>query len=562
MNRRQKLVQQQFLNKEETVIKRLDFIYRKSLADVDKKIKDLNFKIGNLEETYKWLEDGDPQKDIIQSQIQSKIYQKQYQQSLHDQLDGILNKMRTQQYLTVADYLDGCYEDGFVGSLFDLHGQGIPLMMPLDQTKLVRAVQLDSKISKGLYTKLGEDVDVLKKKITTEVSRSIATGSSYAQTAKRLADQTRIGYNKAIRIARTEGHRIQTTAAMDVMEAAKEKGADVLKQWDAALDARTRESHAQVDGEIREVDEKFSNGLMFPGDPSGGAAEVVNCRCALLQRARWALDDEELQTLKDRAAYFGLDKSDQFDDFKKKYLKAVEKIKVQESVAKFVPAKTLEEAEEYAKRFVTNKTWSGDGNVSFKGLSVDSANTINETLGDLYAKYDLPKLRNIQPMNFREKIWKGHEKVPMAYRNISNGDLFFNPKIVKDKKNIVTYETEGRKAFDFCSKNLDKFTGENRKMVETYIKAGRQLVEDDVENPMAAMVQHEMGHHIQNQLLYWDKPGWQIVKDGFEKYAVGISGYATKTKGEYIAESFCAFVNGEADRIDPALKKYFEGLAK
>lgn len=323
MNRRQKLVQQQFLNREETVIKRLDFIYRKSLADIDKKIKDLNFKIGDLEEKYKWLDDNDPQKDVIQSMIQSKIYQKQYQQVLHDQLDGILNKMRTEQYLTVADYLDGCYEDGFVGSLFDLHGQDIPLIMPIDQTKLVRAVQLDSKISQGLYTRLGEDVGKLKKKIITEVSRSIATGTSYAQAARQLANQTRIGFNNAVRIARTEGHRIQTTAAMDVMEAAKEKGADVLKQWDAALDARTRESHVHVDGEIREVDEKFSNGLMFPGDPNGRASEVVNCRCALLQRARWALDDAELQTLKDRAAYYGLDKADQFDDFKKKYLKAV-----------------------------------------------------------------------------------------------------------------------------------------------------------------------------------------------------------------------------------------------
>ena len=240
--------------------------------------------------------------------------------------------MQTKQFLTVSDYLDLCYEDGFVGSMFDLHGQDVPLMMPLDQTKMVRAIQLESKISKGLYTRLGEDVDVLKKRITAQVTRSIATGDSYAQTAKQLAGQTRIGYNKAVRIARTEGHRIQTTATMDVMEQAKEKGADVVKQWDATLDDRTRESHMAVDGQIREVDEAFSNGLMFPGDPDGGAAEVVNCRCALLQRARWALDEDELQTLKDRAKFYGLDKADEFDDFKKKYLKAVEEPAVKNTV--------------------------------------------------------------------------------------------------------------------------------------------------------------------------------------------------------------------------------------
>lgn len=36
------------------------------------------------------------------------------------------------------------------------------------------------------------------------------------------------------------------------------------------------------------------------------------------------LDESELQTLKERAEYFGLDKTKNFDDFKEKYLKAVE----------------------------------------------------------------------------------------------------------------------------------------------------------------------------------------------------------------------------------------------
>ena len=324
MNQRQKLVQQQFLNNEEAVIKRLKQVYGQSLKDINAKIKDLQFKIDDLQLKYDWMDDDDPDKGKVKSMIQSKIYQKKYQEALQGQVDGILKEMKTKQFLTISDYLDTCYEEGFVGSIFDLHGQGVPLMIPLDQTKMVRAVQLESKISKGLYTRLGEDVDVLKKKITAQVSRSIATGVSYAQTAQQLAGYTNIGMNNAVRIARTEGHRIQTTAAMDVMESAKAKGADVVKQWDAALDDRTRESHQAVDGEIREVDEPFSNGLMFPGDPDGGAAEVVNCRCALLQRARWALDEDELQTLKDRAEYFGLDKADTFDDFKKKYLKAVD----------------------------------------------------------------------------------------------------------------------------------------------------------------------------------------------------------------------------------------------
>lgn len=82
---------------------------------------------------------------------------------------------------------------------------------------------------------------------------------------------------------------------------AKSRGANVLKQWDATLDGRTRPSHARIDGEIRETDEEYSNGLMFPGDPSGPAAEVINCRCVSKTRARWALDADELQKLQDLA---------------------------------------------------------------------------------------------------------------------------------------------------------------------------------------------------------------------------------------------------------------------
>lgn len=151
----------------------------------------------------------------------------------------------------------------------------------------------------------------------------MVTGTSFHQCAQLLDGASGIGYFNAMRIARTEGHRIQTTAQMDAMMDAKEKGCDIVKQWDAALDGRTRESHAMVDGEIREMDETFSNGLLFPGDPNGSAEEVIHCRCALLQRARWALDQAELDTLKERAEYFGLDKTKNFEDFKEKYLQAV-----------------------------------------------------------------------------------------------------------------------------------------------------------------------------------------------------------------------------------------------
>ena len=321
MNKRQKLVQEAFLNNEEAVIKRLKQVYNQSLKDITKKSKELQDQINSLGALVD-LTDDEAEKATLKSMQQSKVYQKQYQDALKKQVSSILDNMQVEEFKTVNEYLNKCYEEGFLGTMYDLQGQGIPLIMPLDQEAMVRAVQTDSKISQGLYTRLGEDVSVLKKKITAQVSRSISTGMSFQQMAQQLAGYTNIGFNNAVRIARTEGHRIQVQSGMDACYKAKDKGADVVKQWDSTLDKRTRESHAKVDGEIRELDEPFSNGLMYAGDPNGGAAEVVNCRCALLQRARWALDEAELETLKERAAYYGIDKNDNFEDFKKKYLKA------------------------------------------------------------------------------------------------------------------------------------------------------------------------------------------------------------------------------------------------
>ena len=124
-----------------------------------------------------------------------------------------------------------------------------------------------------------------------------------------------------MRIARTEGHRVTQQATLNAQYKAKDAGADIVKQWNSALDSRTRDSHVAVDGEIRELDEKFSNGLRFPGDPAGQASEVVNCRCVLLQRARRALKGEGNYTKFDgnKGTLVDLSDADNFADFKARY---------------------------------------------------------------------------------------------------------------------------------------------------------------------------------------------------------------------------------------------------
>lgn len=309
MNKAQKQVAQAQLNREKQTIKELKQVYQWALRDCEQKIRELSERTD-------------------MENLQSIIYQKQYQEALKAQLEGVLSNLQSNSYATVSDYLTKCYRDGYTGVMYDLQKTGIPIIMPIDQAAVVRAIQTDSKLSKSLYDKMGEDVTYLKKAVRAEVSRGIANGSTWNEVAGKLSRHMantpfQKAYNNSIRIARTEGHRIQVQSALDAMYIAKSKGADVLKQWDATLDGATREHHQMLDGQIREVDEPFEVGgrkIKAPG-MFGDPAEDCNCRCCLLQRARWALDDEELETLRERAEYFGLDKTKDFEEYQTKYFK-------------------------------------------------------------------------------------------------------------------------------------------------------------------------------------------------------------------------------------------------
>ena len=81
---------------------------------------------------------------------------------------------------------------------------------------------------------------------------------------------------EAQRIARTEIHNAHNNAVIKTYDAL---GVEYT-QWIAANDDRTRDSHAELDGEIIRMGDTYSNGLAYPGDTSGDIEEWVNCRCS------------------------------------------------------------------------------------------------------------------------------------------------------------------------------------------------------------------------------------------------------------------------------------------
>lgn len=522
-------MQKSLLDSEEAALKELEKQYGKALKDINEKVKGFQADIDLLDQALS--QDGldETARAMLQSQKRSKIYQQNYQRALQGQVSGILDKMHGDNYGTIDKYLNGCYETGYVGTMYSIAGQGVPLVIPVDQAAAVKAVLTDSKVSNGLYNALGVNVKKLKKTITQEISRGIASSLPYSDIARNISSVSKAPLSRAKTIARTEGHRIQQTSARDAQYAAKKKGADVVKQWDAALDGQTRDSHARVDGEIRELDEKFSNGLKYPGDPSGGAAEVVNCRCTANTRARWALDDEELQTLKERAEYFGLDKTENFEDFKQKYLKAAETPIAQ--VNTFTPAKTIEDAAKFAK-----ETLGLEQTTAYQlGMNLDVANGLNEAIGRMSDTFG-----SLTEAGYLENVLLFTNRSSNSYAAYSDSlrTVFLNP-VVKQK-------------------------GALKKMAKDAV----EQFEPGAWSTGSAFhtVYHELGHAVQHMILdnnalkknkidvlyrktFSDILGaettWTIDEDtaalAKKTKEAGFSYYGLRNSGEFVAESIAQY---------------------
>lgn len=129
----------------------------------------------------------------------------------------------------------------------------------------------------------GKDVLWNKQLIQSSMMQSLLQGESIPKISKRLA--TAVGernQSAAIRNARTMATGAQNAGRVDAYKQAEEKGIEVMQEWEATLNGRTRHSHRQLHGERIDVGGTFSNGCKFPGDPNGPAEEVYNCRCTLI----------------------------------------------------------------------------------------------------------------------------------------------------------------------------------------------------------------------------------------------------------------------------------------
>lgn len=152
--------------------------------------------------------------------------------------------------------------------------------------------QINSQVLQGIIQ--GEPMKKIAERIFPEI---MSKADLKGKTEKEIQGIIKKNKDAAIRNARTMVTGAENRGRFDRSTELERLGAVIEKRWIATPDNRTRDSHMALDGETRRKEQRFSNGLMFPGDPNGRPEEVYNCRCSMsTQIVGFVKDDGSIVT--------------------------------------------------------------------------------------------------------------------------------------------------------------------------------------------------------------------------------------------------------------------------
>lgn len=137
---------------------------------------------------------------------------------------------------------------------------------------------LDPRVISFYSAKEVRIVDVAQS-VRDAVGGAVAEGINAGESVKDIAARVRDAFDtqrvRSMRIARTE----VSQAFSGGRYVAYGQAGIGKHEWVTSKDVKVRDTHAAQDGEVMVVGEQFSNGCLYPGDPSGDPGEIIDCRC-------------------------------------------------------------------------------------------------------------------------------------------------------------------------------------------------------------------------------------------------------------------------------------------
>ena len=270
---------------------RLSRVYRQAQRDIDEKLKDWQKGHEEREKRYRQqLADGKITQQDFDAWMRGQVFQEKQWQARQEQIrQTLLNADREAQRIINEGKLGVFAENAnYIGYGLE-HGANINTGFTLyDEQTVARLIKSDPQILPKAAPGVKKDkaYTYYNKLMNSAITQGIIQGVTIPQIAKRVARVTgESSYKSAVRNARTAYTSAQNAGRIEGLHQAQQLGINVKKQWMATLDNRTRDAHADLDGQIRDIDEPFQVDGMeidYPGDPTADPSLVYNCRCSLV----------------------------------------------------------------------------------------------------------------------------------------------------------------------------------------------------------------------------------------------------------------------------------------
>lgn len=267
-----------------TLERRITSVYKQASVDMESKIETYFQRFAKADaEKLAALEAGEITKSQYQQWRLAQMSRGERYTALRDSLAERMTKANEVAVAYINDATPGIYSINRNYAAFTIERVAGNVGFTLyDEQTIRRLIQkhpgLMPYYPKKKAVARGIDLAWGRRQIRAQITSSILQGESIPDIAKRLMQRIpEMNRASAVRTARTAVTSAQNGGRLASYEKADQMGIKVRKVWVATKDMRTRSSHQHLDGETVDWDEDFSNGLRFPGDPSGKPEEVYNC---------------------------------------------------------------------------------------------------------------------------------------------------------------------------------------------------------------------------------------------------------------------------------------------
>lgn len=454
MNKYEKEVQKVLLDNEKEILEELEKTYTKALATIKSRINELQGKSEEL--------------------TQSQIYQLNFQKNLEKQVSAIIDLLKQDIKAKTNTYLTKVYENSFIGESYNLYkSYEMSTIIGIDQQNVINIV---TKPIENMTFAERTDINMneFKKAVKSEISRGFSTGMSYAQMAQIISSSAERSMYKSYRIARTEGLRVQSESKINYANSIKQKyGADLVKQWDSTLDGKTRPEHQELDGQIKELDEKFkcSGGETNAPGLFGNPAMDCNCRCCLTHIPRWAINTP-------------LSKIDNANPFK------------DDGSVNLIDGKNYNEYKKNYYKYLNNN--KNDDKI----LSINECKELIQKYNIIFVEEDLNKIDNKLLSDNSKQIDNLLNKYPTMQEYLENRKMVLGAENFSNYSMVASFTSsiDNKKLTMSLSKtkynNYDKFINAEKKDIELFHSM------PCADNMLSVYsITHEFGHFVESKFI-------------------------------------------------------------